>query len=72
MTSFIFRISFLSQRIYLWVSEIARPLTGLTRAVKEFDWKAPQQSAFIRLKMALATAPTLLLPDFELPFFYHH
>ena len=49
-------------------SEIARPLTDLTRAAKEFDWKEPQQSTFIRLKMALATAPILLLPDFELPF----
>ena len=49
-------------------SEIARPLTDLTRAAKEFNWKEPQQSAFIRLKMALATAPILLLPDFELPF----
>ena len=49
-------------------SEIARPLTDLTRGAKEFDWKEPQQNAFIRLKMALATAPILLLPDFELPF----
>ena len=49
-------------------SEIVRPLTDLTWAVKEFDWKEPQQSAFIRLKMALATTPILLLPDFELPF----
>ena len=49
-------------------SEIARPLTDLTRATKEFDWKEPQQSAFIRLKMAVATAPVLLLPDFELLF----
>ena len=49
-------------------SEIVRPLTDLTWVVKEFDWKEPQQSAFIRLKMDLATAPILLLPDFELPF----
>ena len=49
-------------------SEIARSLTDLARASKEFDWKESQQSAFIRLKMALATAPILLLPDFELPF----
>ena len=49
-------------------SEIARPLTDLTRAAKEFDWKEPQQSAFIWLKMALTTTLILLLPDFELPF----
>ena len=51
-----------------WFSEISRPLTDLNRAMKEFDWKESQQSAFIRLKMALATVPILLLPDFELPF----
>ena len=28
-------------------SEIARPLTDLTQAAKELDWKEPQQSAFI-------------------------
>ena len=43
-------------------------MTDLTWAAKDFDWKEPQQSAFIRLKMALATAPILLLADFELPF----
>ena len=50
------------------LSEIGRPLTDLTQVAKEFDWKEPQQSAFTRLKMALATAPILLLLDFELPF----
>ena len=49
------------------LSEIRGPLTDLTRAAKEFDWKETQESAFIRLKMALVTAPILLLPDFELP-----
>ena len=49
-------------------SEIVRPLTDLNRAAKEFDWKGLHQNAFIRLKMALATALILLLPDFELPF----
>ena len=48
-------------------SEISRTSTDWTRVAKEFDWKEPQQSAFIRLKLALATAPILLLPDFELP-----
>ena len=56
------------KRFFRGFSEIARPLTDLTRAAKEFDWKEPQQSTFIRLKMALATAPILLLPYFELPF----
>ena len=50
------------------MSDIARPLTDLTHAVKEFDRKESQQNAFIRLEMVLATAPILLLPDFELLF----
>ena len=49
-------------------SEISRYLIDLTRAAKQFDWKEPHQSAFILLKMVLATAPILLLPDFALPF----
>ena len=49
-------------------SDIARPLTDLIRAAKEFDWKDAQQSAFIWLKTALAKGPILLLPDFDRPF----
>ena len=49
-------------------SEIARPLTDLTKAAKTWDWKEPQNSAFLRLKVALATAPVLLLPNFEKQF----
>ena len=49
-------------------SEIAKSLTDLIRAAKDFDWKEPQQSAFIWLKIALTTAPILLLQDFELAF----
>ena len=49
-------------------SEIARPLTDLTKASKTWDWKEPQNSAFLRLKVALATAPVLLLPNFEKQF----
>ena len=44
--------------------EIARPLTDLTCTAKEFDWKEPQQNAFIRLKMALFTAPIFIASKF--------
>ena len=49
-------------------SEMARPLTQMTRAGVEWDWSAAQHQAFNRLKLALTTAPVLKLPDFERQF----
>ena len=49
-------------------SEMARPLTGLTRARVEWEWSTSQHQAFNRLKLALTTAPILKLPDFERQF----
>ena len=49
-------------------SEMARPLTALTRAGVEWEWSTPQHQAFNRLKLALTTAPVLKLPDFERQF----
>ena len=49
-------------------SEIARPLTELTRAGAEWKWSTSQHTAFNRLKLALTTAPVLMLPDFEKQF----
>ena len=46
-------------------SEMARPLTAMTRAGVEWDWSVAQHQAFNRLKLALTTAPVLKLPDFE-------
>ena len=49
-------------------SEMARPLTQLTRAGVEWEWSTPQHQAFNRLKLALTTAPVLKLLDFERQF----
>ena len=49
-------------------SEMARPLTALTKAGVEWEWSTPQHQAFNRLKLALTTAPVLKLPDFERQF----
>ena len=49
-------------------SEMARPLTALTRAGVEWDWSKVHHQAFNRLKLALTTAPVLKLPDFERQF----
>ena len=49
-------------------SEMARPLTELTRAGVEWKWSTSQHQAFNRLKLALTTVPVLRLPDFERQF----
>ena len=49
-------------------SEMAHPLTELTRAGVEWKWSTSQHQAFNRLKLALTTAPVLRLPDFERQF----
>ena len=49
-------------------SEMARPLTALTRAGVDWEWSVPQHQAFNRLKLALTTAPVLRLPDFSRQF----
>ena len=49
-------------------SEMARPLTELTKSGVEWKWSSTQHQAFNRLKLALTTAPILKLPDFEKQF----
>ena len=45
-------------------SQIDRPLTDLTRAGITWDWNDQEEQSFLQLKVALATAPVLRLPDF--------
>lgn len=52
-------------------SAIALPLTELTRKDQHFVWQSRQQDAFERLKLALVSAPLLVLPDFSKPFTIH-
>lgn len=49
-------------------SEIAAPLTDLTKDNRDFIWTSQHQAAFVTLKDCLASAPVLRLPDFTLPF----
>ena len=51
-----------------WFSEIAAPLTNLTKKNQSFVWTAMEDTAFNRLKKAMVTAPVLQLPDFEKEF----
>ena len=49
-------------------SNIARPLTDLTKKDKDMVWSDRQEESFNQLKAALASAPVLPLPDFERQF----
>ena len=52
-------------------SAIAAPLSELTKDSVKFEWAAPHESAFVRLKAAIAQGPVLILPDPSLPFVVH-
>jgi transposase InsO family protein len=47
---------------------LAAPLYALTRKGRAFEWTAAAQTAFIKLKEALLSAPCLYAPDFKRPF----
>ena len=49
-------------------SQIAKPLTDLTREKKTWCWGDAEQNSFTALIVAMATAPVLRLPDFEKQF----
>ena len=49
-------------------SQIAKPLTDLTREKKTWCWEDAEQNSFTALKVAMATTPVLRLPDFEKQF----
>ena len=51
-----------------WFSEIAAPMTELTKKNTPFVWGEKEETAFNRLKTAMVTAPVLQLPDFDREF----
>ena len=65
--------SFLGLASFYWrlvpkFTEIAKPLTSLTRKDQPFTWGPSQHEAFRKLKEKLCTTPVLKFPDFNLPF----
>ena len=46
-------------------SQIAKPLTDLTRDKVTWRWSDAEANNFTALKVAMATAPVLRLPDFK-------
>uniref|UniRef100_A0A8R1DP49 Reverse transcriptase domain-containing protein n=1 Tax=Caenorhabditis japonica TaxID=281687 RepID=A0A8R1DP49_CAEJA len=49
-------------------SEVAEPLTRLTKKTQEFEWTAAQQQAVDTLKHALTSKPILAFPDYDKDF----
>ena len=49
-------------------SQVAAPLTELTKKNRKFSWQTQHQTAFETLKKLLCNAPVLNYPDFEKPF----
>ena len=56
------------RKFVCWFSEIAAPMTDLTKKDRKFDWDDNAEKAFNRLKTAMVTAPVLQLPDFDREF----
>ena len=46
-------------------SQIAGPLTELTKSKVKWHWDKEQEQSFLAMKIALVTAPVLRLPDFD-------
>lgn len=51
-----------------YIQAYAGPLTELTKKNIDFKWQAACTNAFKNLKVALTTAPVLVLPDPDLHF----
>ena len=49
-------------------SKIASPLSELLHIDKPYVWKEPQQKAFDALKLAISSAPVLIIPDDSQPY----
>ena len=49
-------------------SNIAQPITELTKEKVPWSWGEAQEKAFVQLKVAMSTAPVLVFPDFEQQF----
>ena len=53
------------QRFIHGFCQISGPMTKLTRSNAQWRWEKAQEESFLALKIALATAPVLRLPDFD-------
>jgi RNase H-like domain found in reverse transcriptase/Reverse transcriptase (RNA-dependent DNA polymerase) len=56
------------QKFIFHYSELARPLNGLTKKDKKFEWSTECQEAFDTMKKQFTEEPVLLMPDQSKPF----
>lgn len=56
------------RRFIAGFSQLATPLTDLTRVKTKFRWTPSAEEAFLKLKAALVSAPVLAMPDYGKPF----
>jgi hypothetical protein len=52
-------------------TRISKPMTELLEKDKEFKWTSACESSFQELKKRQTTAPVLVMPDMEKPFFIY-
>ena len=56
------------QKFIKGFSQLAKPMADLTRDKIAWRWGDAQEKSFVALKVAIAIAPVLCLPDFERQF----
>lgn len=56
------------RRFIAGFSELAAPLTDLTKSRVKFRWTSEAEESFWKLKSALVSAPVLAMPDYSMPF----
>ena len=59
------------RRFVAGFSNVAGPLSDLTRKETPFVWGPKEEAAFVQLKAALAVAPVLVTPDNSKPYTLH-
>ena len=59
------------KRYLLHFSHITAPLTDLLKKGRAFKWTEECEASFLQIKQQLASSPTLLIADFNKPFFLY-
>jgi hypothetical protein len=60
------------QRFIEGFLKISKPMTELFEKDKQFEWTPTCEASFQELKKRLTTAPVLVMPDMEKPFFIYY
>jgi hypothetical protein len=60
------------QRFIEGFLKISKPMTELFEKDKQFEWTPTCEASFQELKKQLMTAPVLVMPDMEKPFYIYY